>query len=187
MTKLKSAKAPFPREISTGGLARVLGCSSRRIGQLVEDGTLEKTRHGTFPLDLAVQGFIRHQVGLAEKAAAKAIAAAEAGGREYAEAKAAWMVEKAAAAKLARQRSEGAYWPEDDVKMFASALIVRFKTNVRAIPNAVMPELFGRTMPEIYKLLLNRIDEMLSRLAGQKLEDDNGEIEIEGDYKNIQL
>jgi phage terminase Nu1 subunit (DNA packaging protein) len=188
MAKPKTAKTPFSREVSTGNLAWVLGCSTRRVAQLVEEGTLEKTRRGTFALDLAVQGFIRHQVGLAEKAAAKAIAAAESGGREYTEAKAAWMVEKAAAAKLARQRSEGAYWPEDDVKMFASALIVRFKTNARALPNACVPELFAcKTMPELGQLLLRRIDEMLSRLAHQALEDENGEFEIEADYKNIQI
>jgi phage terminase Nu1 subunit (DNA packaging protein) len=188
MAKSKTAKTPFSREVSTGNLAWVLGCSTRRIAQLVEVGTLEKTRHGTFALDLAVQAFIRHQTGLAEKAAAKAIATAEVGGREYAEAKAQWMQEKAHVARLARQRSEAAYLPEDDVRMMLSAIMVRFKDNTRALPNACVPELFAcKSMPEMHQLLLRRIDEMLGRLASQKIEDENGEIEFEEDYKDLQI
>jgi hypothetical protein len=143
---------------------------------------LTRSARGTFEAAPSVGRYIAYRVEATEKAAELAT-----GGREYSAARTRYMIARAAAAEQARQQSEESYWPEDRVKLFASALTVQFKDNVRALPNAITPELFAcKTMPEMAQLLLKRIDAMLTRLAVRKWDDD-AEIEYETDYQNIQL
>ena len=174
MAKRKSEKTALPREISTGDLARLVGCSTRRIAQLVEENVLERTRHGAFDASQAVQAFMNHRVRLAEKAATKAIAAAE-GSREYDQAKASWMIEKANTARIAREQREGELIDVEEVEAVEGALFSNFRTHLLAVPSRVAarwPTI--RTAQEAELLVSNEI-------TGAMVEFTNREIRIAGD------
>ena len=122
-----------------------------------------------------MQKLVAHQVKLAETAAAKAVAAAE-GDREYDQAKARWMVEKAEAAKLLRQSRDGELVPADEVQSSWDALVINARTILLAIPSRVAAIWSTIKSPaDAERIIREFIEQALSQLAAAEfvLEDDN--------------
>jgi phage terminase Nu1 subunit (DNA packaging protein) len=125
MSKLKTA---FARSISTSDLAWLLGCSTRNIALLCDQRVLTRTAHGQFDAAVAVQAVMNHRI---------TAAAEEAGGGEFARARARLMTEKAEMARLDRIARQGDSIPAADVQAAFSAMAAHIKQKLLAIPRRV--------------------------------------------------
>jgi phage terminase Nu1 subunit (DNA packaging protein) len=182
MARSKAAKTPVPPEISTGGLALLLGVSVRRIAQLADEKVLVHTGHGSFATIAAVHAFVAHQVGIAEAAAARQIEAASRDG-EYSKARTAYMRERAKAAQQKREQAAGDFVPTHVCQAALNNLVVLAKTHGLAIPSRATPLLMECKTPQQINAVLTReihdwIDKMRESLLVQ-----GDTVTVEEDYQ----
>jgi hypothetical protein len=90
----------IPSELSKNDLAKLLGLTPQRIGQLTDQHVLKRNSHGLYPTTESVRAFVKHK----EDAIAQRFS-----GSEYNEARTRKMQADAALSELALNAAE--LWP----------------------------------------------------------------------------
>lgn len=114
--------------VGTAELAAVLGLTARRVQQLSEDGTIEKSGRGKFKLADAVQKYItfisKGEIGINDKKIEKVKNLAEANLKES----------KAKMAKLEAAELEGKMHRSEDVEDVLTDLVLFVRNSLTAFP-----------------------------------------------------
>ena len=100
------ASNKLPTEISTTDLAKLLGITTARVGQLTGQGILTHTQRGLYDPVIAVQAYLAFKV----RSAGAAL------GPGYAAARTTFMTERAKLARLERLEREGELIPREQLE-----------------------------------------------------------------------
>jgi phage terminase Nu1 subunit (DNA packaging protein) len=150
----------MPREIGTEDLALLLGLDDRSVRRLAKKGVFVRGELG-FDVADSVRRYIAHREG---------IIAEQHGSGEYAKARSALFIERAAKMKLEREEREGALVRVSDVIAMMSNLVGVAKQRLLAIPTKCAPLLIMKRAPaEVMTILTKEIREALEELANAEV------------------
>jgi phage terminase Nu1 subunit (DNA packaging protein) len=170
---MMSRSSNFPTEISTGDLARLLGITSSRIGQLVEERVLKRTARGQFNAAAAVQGFIEHKIRGAERAAAAT---------DFGAARTSLMQARAKLAELERKEREGELIPRVQIEPAFLAVASTVRDRMLAIPSKTSARVgMCKTVVEVQTLLRAEIEQGLNEIASMPILVDGKPVEPQED------
>jgi phage terminase Nu1 subunit (DNA packaging protein) len=148
-------------EVSTSDLATILGVSSRRVAQLVEEKILIRTARGTFDLGEAVRNYVAYR---------ERRIAARLGAGEMHKARQRYLLARAKNAEIAAEERIGKLVPADQVETSFVAIAGAVRSHLLAIPAKVAARAgMCKTAVEVKALLQAEITEALSELALTKV------------------
>ena len=133
-------------------LAVMLGLTSRRISQLVQDGVIEKEMRGVFHFPSVIEDYYRWKYSAEEVLDLKKEKALhEEVKREISE------------IKLAKLRHE--MHTASAVKIVMTEMLTNLRTQLLGLPSILAPKLAGRKQEEIQEIISCYIEEKLNELS----------------------
>lgn len=150
---------------NTGGVAAALGLTSRRVQQLIQDGTIPTVSRGTMNLSAAVEAYIRYVTDgkrPSKEEAEKAEARQQIADAKYKEA-------RANMAEAEAEEIRGTMHRSADVRLLVNDLIFSIKSALTALPGRVAVDLSAlSSAAEVQDYLRREIRGILREMAGHE-------------------
>jgi phage terminase Nu1 subunit (DNA packaging protein) len=147
----------LPTSVSASDLAMLLGITKRSVNALAERGALPRLANGQFNLAEGLQAYVLHREGVIE---------AEHGVGDYGKARAALYEERAAMAKMAREKLEGSLVSVDETFRTWTDLVVMVRARILALPSKLAPRLLGKHhAAEVQEIIRLEVYEALEDLG----------------------
>lgn len=145
--------------VSATELAKVLGLTARRVGQLAQDGVIVRASRGKFVLSDAVRQYIeyaaRNQTSEGKKIELD---------KDKAEAK--LKAAKARAAELEVAELEGRMHRSEDVAAVLEALVYEIRANLTALPGRLAVDVAaGESPAQCADIIRREVHELMDKLS----------------------
>lgn len=164
--------------VTQSQLARALDVSKQRVNQLIDEGVVirdEQATNGQVMLFESLQNyFLSRNVNVGDDNVNfwKERGLHEKAKRELAE------------LKLAKSRAE--LYDASTVEQTLSEILTNFRSKLLGLPSKYAPQLDGKNRGDIYKMLTNAVEELLTELAAE-LESVNFEDETSPDADSVEV
>lgn len=147
----------MPTQSPTAKLAKLFGCSQRRVQQLIKDGIISKPTDDPADIAKCIQEYIAHLKKQLDNSSTRK------GVGQY---KLKIAKEQALKLALENQERQASLLPKQEVEQEVGNAFMNVRTRLLSIPSKAAPEVFGiESRAEIESLLKRLVHEALNELA----------------------
>lgn len=148
--------------VTSKDLAQLFGVSGRRVGQLTEDGVIEKDGRGVYDLEKTVKAYIKH---LSDKAYAREESMTEAELKEQKlRAEVALKESQKDLHELKTEIAKGQYVPVEEVELDYKKFFATFKKFAMAMPSRVAGLVGAHVEPVVLRDIEKKMNDETVRM-----------------------